>query len=755
MLSRHIVRASPFRAAALPAARRLPFIQQRTFLPDSMVGKSKIEEKYPDSDYPKLTAAEDPDMNGGYINPPRVKRQFRDPHADWWDKQERRNFGEPVHEDHDILGIFSTWEYTWVSTGKGLFQIGVFVAVFLSVCYGVKLTYSDRTSYPREFEGGLERELGGAGAARMEGDEDPLLSCLLSLAYCFSSLGATLHSHRAILTHVTPLKCPIRPTPSVGRMRYEDWDIILFPNGRDSKIPFKEFKVACHAVPDLELAHIHGAVGMPAMTCFIPSLAPGTPFQISIHCWRRPDLSQFTRTYSKHTDLVKFEARILVDGRLVASTVLDREVNGPHLITSTCEFTKTGELERLRFPHFRRELLFQNHWRPGDDIGRIKVVISEGFPRDSLSAPIERVKNVVAFSFQHAPLEILENNAIAWPNQSMWQCAAFNPAIPVPTYHLDDGPSSHAHSPRRKSVPLRHLKNQGFPAPAVTNAVFRNQAGAGLLDDPTLQMPYLDDDTVSINAPFPDPFGDSAYREWANSLANGQPGDPWDGLTFWPQGCRKQRQAASDTIMPDYVSAQIPEAMHISGPSLEDEPMSLKAPTNTPTGGTDDGQDAPLQTIQHITLPSDFASSLTRSLLNQPFPLPAHHHNQCKDNQHAVLDRTITVDTTPTVSVASGPSCAEFGSIMASLGCDNSGSSLATPSNSVQTEPSSSNSQVAAGVLSSGKGMNKVNSGIPTKRSRNFTPASVKAIDEEDEPRRASPHVRGTGFGGMESSVMG
>ncbi|KAH6623695.1 hypothetical protein F5144DRAFT_584020 [Chaetomium tenue] len=167
MLSRHIVRASPFRAAALPAARRLPLIQQRTFLPESMVGRKKMDEKYPDSDYPKLTAAEDPDMNGGFINPPRVKRQFRDPHADWWDKQERRNFGEPVHEDHDILGMFSTWEYTWVSPGKGLFQIGVFVAAFLTVCYGVKLTYADRKSYPREFEGGLEKELGGAGAMRV------------------------------------------------------------------------------------------------------------------------------------------------------------------------------------------------------------------------------------------------------------------------------------------------------------------------------------------------------------------------------------------------------------------------------------------------------------------------------------------------------------------------------------------------------------------------------------------------------------
>lgn len=67
-------------------------------------------------------------------------------------------------------------------------------------------------------------------------------------------------------------------------------------------------------------------------------------------------------------------------------------------------FTKNGELGRLRFPHFHNELLFQDHWNPGDDIGRIKVVISEGFPRDSQTVPFERVKNAVAFSFQHAPL---------------------------------------------------------------------------------------------------------------------------------------------------------------------------------------------------------------------------------------------------------------------------------------------------------------------------------------------------------------
>lgn len=70
------------------------------------------------------------------------------------------------------------------------------------------------------------------------------------------------------------------------------------------------------------------------------------------------------------------------------------------------EFTKNGELERLRFPRFHKELLHQDRWDAADDVGRIKIIITEGFPRDSPSVPIERVKNVVAFSFQHAPLSM-------------------------------------------------------------------------------------------------------------------------------------------------------------------------------------------------------------------------------------------------------------------------------------------------------------------------------------------------------------
>ncbi|OAX84740.1 hypothetical protein ACJ72_00879 [Emergomyces africanus] len=53
------------------------------------------------------------------------KRQFRDPYGDWWDKQDRRNFGEPVHEDNDILTILSTEKYTHFKPAKGLSPTGV------------------------------------------------------------------------------------------------------------------------------------------------------------------------------------------------------------------------------------------------------------------------------------------------------------------------------------------------------------------------------------------------------------------------------------------------------------------------------------------------------------------------------------------------------------------------------------------------------------------------------------------------------
>jgi NADH dehydrogenase (ubiquinone) 1 beta subcomplex subunit 8 len=98
------------------------------------------------------------------VNPPAVKRSLRDPYEDWWDKQERRNFGEPVHEDNDMLGVFSLHEYNHFNTKQAVASTLTYVAFIASVFGAVWWFYPGEQVAPRAFPGGLDVELGGKGA---------------------------------------------------------------------------------------------------------------------------------------------------------------------------------------------------------------------------------------------------------------------------------------------------------------------------------------------------------------------------------------------------------------------------------------------------------------------------------------------------------------------------------------------------------------------------------------------------------------
>lgn len=108
-----------------------------------------------------------PSKNNNYINPPRIKRQHRDPYGDWDDKQERRNFGEPVHEDNEVLGIFALEDYTHMSPSRGALLWAGFISAILGVSYAVSVAYPGKPSVPTEYPGGLEQELGGPGTVRV------------------------------------------------------------------------------------------------------------------------------------------------------------------------------------------------------------------------------------------------------------------------------------------------------------------------------------------------------------------------------------------------------------------------------------------------------------------------------------------------------------------------------------------------------------------------------------------------------------
>ncbi|KAL1795009.1 hypothetical protein ACET3X_006825 [Alternaria dauci] len=151
MFSRRIVAARPLARAIVPAgARSRPqFTQIRTALTDAE--KSAIE-------------LSDPNQNGGYINPPAEKRGNRDPYGDYWDKQERRNYGEPCHEDNDILGVLSLHDYNHFSPQWGFVLMGTFVATVFGLCAAVSTIYPDKLSAPKTYPDGLEAELGGKRA---------------------------------------------------------------------------------------------------------------------------------------------------------------------------------------------------------------------------------------------------------------------------------------------------------------------------------------------------------------------------------------------------------------------------------------------------------------------------------------------------------------------------------------------------------------------------------------------------------------
>ena len=136
-------------------------------------------------------------QNGGYVNPPAIKRAFRDPYGDWWDKQERRNFGEPVHEDNDTLGIFSTEPYTHFKPGHGAVLLGTFIASVFVLMGLVRQYYPDTPAVPRTFPGGLDRELGGAGAVPVSQAVYASETEMLTLDYIgpYRREGAFLNKH--------------------------------------------------------------------------------------------------------------------------------------------------------------------------------------------------------------------------------------------------------------------------------------------------------------------------------------------------------------------------------------------------------------------------------------------------------------------------------------------------------------------------------------------------------------------------------
>jgi len=163
----------PSRAAAhlplpLSAARRYATAPP----PDTTLAPTETSGSPPAEIAHQLAPGEeiDPQLNG-YPQLPYAFAGNR-PALGWWDIQDRRNFGEPLHEQDDVLGMWGP-DPTPVSGLNALGQISVMLSVLGAFCYVVSRLAPERPCTPRSYPfGGLEKELGGHDKMRDEA-EDP------------------------------------------------------------------------------------------------------------------------------------------------------------------------------------------------------------------------------------------------------------------------------------------------------------------------------------------------------------------------------------------------------------------------------------------------------------------------------------------------------------------------------------------------------------------------------------------------------
>ncbi|KAL9584973.1 MAG: hypothetical protein Q9212_001795 [Teloschistes hypoglaucus] len=338
-------------------------------------------------------------------------------------------------------------------------------------------------------------------------------------------------------------------------MRYMNWDVLLFP--ADSRVPLQEFKTACHVLYDSETfqgqdspltsstANPVAQRQLPTVTCFVPHLSRGSHFRVSLHSWYEPPISRGTQATTSPDDSILFEARVFLDGICAGGLLMDKHSPWPQVI----EMDKNGEQECLRFPPFHQEMLTQTWWSAGEDFGRIKVVIAEGFAESQgLPSGFRRLRNIVSFSFQHVPLAILEDAAIAWPNAGMWQQSS-QQLYKSPNQPSDMDPDAHAHSPRRRTSSSEMTRNT-----SATMVAPQMLSQASMLPPAPRNMMLTDSNWPSA-APLQDPF--------------------MDHRSSWSWGTRV---CTSDDSMPDYSHSITPRSSRYPSMNYPNSVITEAAP---------------------------------------------------------------------------------------------------------------------------------------------------------------------------------
>ena len=246
--------------------------------------------------------------------------------------------------------------------------------------------------------------------------------------------------------------------------------------------------------------------------------------------------------------------------------------------TNSAVVDKEGNRDLLRWPRFRGEMLTQTYWNAGEDKGRVKVTITEGYLHGPGIFPFTRTKNLVSFSFQHAPqrnygidhmimtlltivTDILENTGIAWPNSGMWYQSS-RPAYHIASPAKRGGPSEdmdlHAHSPRKRMDSIASMEEtMGHSIPIQTSTL-------GSMHPPaTMQPPVLSEFRYNNHAP-----------DWASAIPMQ---DPFVESSRYMNRRYGNRSNESDQPMPDYSRSITPASLHNAPHDMQTQPRSTTA----------------------------------------------------------------------------------------------------------------------------------------------------------------------------------
>ncbi|EEH36475.2 hypothetical protein PAAG_06893 [Paracoccidioides lutzii Pb01] len=545
-------------------------------------------------------------------------------------------------------------------------------------------------------------------------------------------------------------------------MRFENWDVLLFPEG--SKVPIQEFKTQCFVTRDTESPYMHieplihpqahyaqGAVGYtPILTTFIPSMPRNSPFRVSVHSWQKPIPTRMMEGLMHPEDSVVFEIRAFIDGDFVAGSLAHQRTSWPlvieptnNLIIRVQDFDKNGDPDTLRFPAFHEEMLQQSHWEAGEEFGRIKIVIAEGYSRPNRNPPFERVRDLIFLSFQHAPLNILEYSNLAWPNPGMWEPASrpslrYNLGVDYGNSREDD--DAHSHSPTRPEP-------RGIGIPDTSHSLQHSVWHQRLYPTSQMQWPrstFPERESrwplqPVIHDPFVDPFRDPGFS-------------------------RRARSSLDDVPMPDYVGSSTNSSRAISGMTG----ISFGQQNKQPAAAASINDEQYNKLIEALS-PSKLTSG-TNAPTNTPASVPpvASKHSVAPEtravshSRHPSRPGALKELPQPGVRAVSGSSARsdsdeDFGSENAPLPI-----SLLSPSPRMKGQKEGTGSDADSPLHSSGK--KNANSAKAFRRSKNSLTASTESkrkrsatsdhleIPEDNDHRSPSP-VKKTSRRGTEETI--